>query len=246
MTKRMLVSLAVAAFLAVIMSIINPSRAQAGNGHLVPEHALVQASAMTTTPTGLPAGNMIVWPEPIMGCDQDFTGREGRELAAQDAAVLRSLAATLMVAQADMAHSLTEASQGGWLYIDYGMTLGTLSDMSVRIVGDIARLDELVVSLPDTDEQLRGRQARQVQQLCKEQGNLLNSYSEIWIQVATVAAWITRARIHAGVVVVPWTTNRFMEMDTRIIRAQVSSLNEFVGPECLDELDRRLGGCIVK
>ena len=242
MTKSMLVSLAVAAFLAVIMSIINPSRAQAGNGHLVPEHALVQTSM--TTPTGLPAGNMIFWP--TNACKVPFTGSGGREMAAQEAAVLSGLAASLMVARADMAHTMTEASQTSWLYIDYSNNLGTLSDMSVRIAGDIARLDELVVSLPDSEERLRGRQARQVKQLCQKQGELLNSYSDLWVQVATVATWITRARIGAGVMVVPWTTNQFMEMDTQIVRDQISSLNEFVGPECLDELDIRLGGCIVK
>ncbi|MCG2687372.1 hypothetical protein L6260_01030, partial [Candidatus Parcubacteria bacterium] len=62
--------------------------------------------------TGLQAGNMIIWDFPAGSCADprlNHTGHGAREMAAQDATVLRSLAATLAQAQADMAWSLTES-----------------------------------------------------------------------------------------------------------------------------------------
>lgn len=190
--------------------------------------------------TGLEAGNMIVWDMDPETCGEiGFTGNGAAELAAQGAYVLRSLSATLAQAQADMASSLTEASQTSWLYYDYKVNLGELTAMSVELAYDIERLDRDVLSFPDTDDLLHGRKARHAQELCEEQGNLLNSYSDMWIDVTTVAAEITRARLGAGVSVAPWRADPYGDMDRLAVRGQMTGLNALI-PTCMDDLDRRL------
>jgi len=190
----------------------------------------------------LKAGNMIVWPKAnANACQQIDTGDEIGALLAQQAAVLRSLAATGLASQAGMAFTLTERDQTDWLYTNYDQTLGELTQMSVAIVGDIARLDQAVLSFPDTDEILRGRQARRAQRLCMDQGELLNSYSDLWVEVVTAAAMITRARQNAGLSPVRWIEDWLGEQDLDVVQAQLASQDDIPEPPaCLDDLDRRL------
>ncbi len=201
------------------------------------------------TVSGLRAGNMIIWdPADASWCDENInTGSKVRELAAQDADVLRSFAATLMVAQADMSFTLTNNAQSDWLYTNYGEALGNLVDMNLELAREIAWLDDLVLSFDDSDEVLTGRQLHRAQRLCTDQDERLNRWSGLWADTMAAAAIITDARQNARVNVLPWRTNPFMADDIMIVRHQIASLTDCIDlPECLDDLDRRLGGCVDK
>ena len=202
-------------------------------------------AAMFAAPTAIAAetGNMIVWDtiNADVWCKNIDTGSEARELAAQDADVLRSLAATLATAQADLSHTLVSKAQSDWLYADYDRALGNLTDMSLELADEIVWLDQFVLSFEDTDEPLVGRQLRRAQRLCEDQADRLNRFSDLWTDTMAAAALITKARQDARVEVLEWRINPFMAADTRVVRSQLTSMNCLPQPPtCLDALDRRL------
>lgn len=196
-----------------------------------------------TTALADEAGYMILWDLNPANCTlHTFTGNGARELAAQDVQVLRSLQATLAVAQADMSASLVgNPGQTEWFYTSYGEAMGRLTQMNMSLAQDIAELDKLALSFAASNEPLRGRDQRRAQRACRQQAELLNAYSGLWVDVATAAATIARDRHEAHVASVPWRQDYEGLKDREVVNSQFASLNDLPEPPaCLDDLDRRL------